>query len=206
MLPLDKNMNKILLTLLLSMSFSTAFASQDQSRESTIENLITHNDFKSLKTVLYDTDIDVLDRANGYSLLDYAMNRKNKRAAIILADYNNSSIPERNIIKIKNTITYLESEITKNTKVLSDHNNVDKNKAEINISQLQIMKESLMSQIKDLETKVGQVSKDERITKLEKEVQFLMQNFISIDDDKSDLKNKLETTKAMIIKANKTNC
>ncbi|MGR5365780.1 hypothetical protein [Photobacterium damselae] len=148
----------------------------------------------------------MLDRSTGYSLLDYAMNAHNKRAAIILADYNNSSIPERNIIKIRNTIKYLESEITKNTKVLTTNNDLSKIKAESNIAQLESMKNSLMMQIKELKTKVGQVSNDERIDKLEKEVKFLMGNFISIADDKTDLKNKLTTTDSMKIKAKQKDC
>lgn len=198
-------MNKLLATMIVTLCSGTAFAAP-ASIENTIENLISHNDFPALKAVLYDNNINVLDRSNGYSLLDYAMNTHNKRAAIILADYNNSSIPERNIVKIKNTISYLESEITKNTKVLATNNESGKVKAESNIVQLQAMKDSLMVQINELQKKVGQVSNDDRIAKLEKEVKFLMGNFISVDDDKIDLKNKLQTTKSMAIKAKTTDC
>ena len=168
--------------------------------------LISQNDFPALKTVLYDTNINVLDRSAGYSLLDYAMSKHNKRAAIILADYNNSSIPERNIVKIKNTISYLESEITKNTKTFATTSSSQKNKAESNIAQLKALKNSLTNQIKELQTKVGNVNNDDRITKLEKEVKFLMGNFISITDDKANAEEKMQATKSLKITAKSKDC
>ena len=198
-------MNKNIITLLVA-AFSGCAVAAPVITEHTIETLIHNKDFTSLKTVLYDSNIDVLDRSQGYSLLDYAMNKHDKRAAIILADYNNSSIPERNIIKIRNTIKYLESEIVKNTKILTTSNDESKSKVESTISQLHAMKESLISEIKDMHIKSNQVDDSSRIAGLEKKVKFLMGNFISVNEDKIDLKNKIETTKGMVLKSKTTNC
>ena len=191
----------IVFALIVSSSASTA--AQIDTPDHTIENLIEQNNYRTLKTVLYDHDYDVLDRASGYSLLDYAMSMHNKRAAIILADYNNSSIPERNIVKIKNTISYLESEIIKNTSLLNTSKTEHKSGVESNILQLKSMKENLMAQINDLQAKVGQVSNDDRITKLEKDVRFLMGNFISVDDDVLDSTEKKDVTTSLKITAKK---
>ncbi|EGR2229416.1 hypothetical protein QX249_09115 [Vibrio parahaemolyticus] len=88
----------------------TSFIAQASDYTSLIEG----KKYSELKSSLYKEQPNVLDRKDGYSILDYAIAKKDKRAAIIIADYNNSSLSQRKLKAIEIEISELSSEL-KNT-------------------------------------------------------------------------------------------
>jgi hypothetical protein len=72
---------------------------------------IDNRDYNGLKKHLYLAQPDVLRRSGGYSALDYAIVKRDKRAAIIIADYNNSSINQRRLRAIELEISNLDKQI-----------------------------------------------------------------------------------------------
>lgn len=88
----------------------TSFIAQASDYTSLIEG----KKYSELKSSLYKEQPNVLERKNGYSILDYAIAKKDKRAAIIIADYNNSSLSQRKLKAIEIEISELSSEL-KNT-------------------------------------------------------------------------------------------
>ncbi|MBU2895952.1 HlyD family secretion protein [Vibrio hepatarius] len=88
----------------------TSFIAQASDYTSLIEG----KKYSELKSSLYKEQPNVLDRKEGYSILDYAIAKKDKRAAIIIADYNNSSLSQRKLKAIEIEISELSSEL-KNT-------------------------------------------------------------------------------------------
>lgn len=88
----------------------TSFIAQASDYTSLIEG----KKYSELKSSLYKEQPNVLERKDGYSILDYAIAKKDKRAAIIIADYNNSSLSQRKLKAIEIEISELSSEL-KNT-------------------------------------------------------------------------------------------
>lgn len=104
--------------------------------------LIDNHDYNGLKKHLYLAQPDVLKRAGGYSALDYAIAKRDKRAAIIIADYNNSSINQRRLRAIELEITNLDKQIQGNTNTEQITKMIDKLKSEKSELQISIYEES----------------------------------------------------------------
>ncbi|WP_146147030.1 hypothetical protein [Photobacterium kishitanii] len=167
-----------------------------------IVNLIKNHDYVQLKADLYNNDIPVLNRNDGYSILDYAMNIGDKRAAIIIADYNNSSMSERNVVKMRNSIKVLETEITKtNTRMISSNGSY-KEDLQSKLKEMSEAKAKMESQINNIQSKInkdGSAELKEKVAKLEQDVKFLMSNFINADEIKNDFNEKIKSTSSLKI-------
>lgn len=74
-------------------------------------HIIENKDYSSLKVSLYKEQPNVLSRKDGFSILDYAIAKKDKRAAIIIADYNNSSMSQRKLQAIEFEIAALSEQL-----------------------------------------------------------------------------------------------
>ena len=92
-----------------------SFAIISPALASNFIELINTNNYPELKYALYKEQPNVLDRINGYSILDFAIAKKNKRAAIIIADYNNRSSSERRLSLIEIQISNLTLKLKNNS-------------------------------------------------------------------------------------------
>lgn len=75
------------------------------------EELIKENKYNELKQRLYLEKPNVLDRTNGLSIFDIAIKNKDKRSAIIVAEYQNFSLKNSEIKTIFDRIALLKSEL-----------------------------------------------------------------------------------------------
>lgn len=197
-------MKKLIIAITGLLLSTNSFA--DAQTKADIINIVKAHDYIELKNELYNSDINVLDRSGGYSVLDYAMNIGDKRAAIIIADYNNSSISERKIIKLKNSIKVLETEITKTNTILEKSDSGERIILENKLKEMALTKNKMEQEINKVQNKVSTSSdnaQNEKIEKLERDVKFLMSNFINADQIKKDFDEKIKSSAGLTITSSK---
>lgn len=145
--------------------------------------IIDNRDYAELKASLYTEQPNVLSRENGFSLLDYAIAKKDKRAAIIIADYNNSSLSKRRLQLIQIEINNLRSDLSE----ASNTSDIEKQ-----ISALEMEREALEKEISEaattkIDAKLKQIDPDlkslqEKVAALEAAQQTAKESPYSVED------------------------
>ncbi|MCY9861007.1 hypothetical protein OTK49_00430 [Vibrio coralliirubri] len=118
--------------------------------------IIDNQNYAELKATLYTEQPNALSREKGFSILDYAIAKKDKRAAIIIADYNNSSLSKRRLKLIEIEILNLSSAM----KEASSNTDIEEQ-----IAALELERKALQKQISDatatkVDAKLKQIDPD----------------------------------------------
>lgn len=118
--------------------------------------IIDNRDYAELKASLYTEQPNVLSRENGFSLLDYAIAKKDKRAAIIIADYNNSSLSKRRLQLIEIEISSLRSALNE----ASNTSDIEKQIAALEAERKALEKEISEAATTKIDAKLKQIDPD----------------------------------------------
>lgn len=151
----------------------TSFIAQASDYTSLIEG----KKYSELKSSLYKEQPNVLDRKDGYSILDYAIAKKDKRAAIIIADYNNSSLSQRKLKAIEIEISELSSEL-KNTQNANKEipAQLEKLIAERDKLKIEVSSESI-SKVEDKLAKLEEEAKNNKLDPVKAKLELMEKHY-----------------------------
>ncbi len=140
------------------------------------KNAIEQGDYEALKFELYTKNPNVLERVDGVSILDYSIAKKDKRAAVIIADYNNSNLKEKRLVEIEMELSKLKFTLQE-----SNENKGFQQLIELQDEKLSIITEQNKNKIEAFE---------ERLVKLEDQYIKLSQQVMPLE-----IKQKMVTLK-----------
>ena len=131
--------------------------------------LINSSNYSELKYSLYKEQPNVLERQNGHSILDFAIAKKDKRAAIIIADYNNRSFNERRLSLIEIQITELSLALENSNEM---HSEIPEKIKQLNDEKDELLKTMNNNTQKHIEDKLQDINPslkilEDKINKLE---------------------------------------
>nr|CAH7329538.1 conserved hypothetical protein [Vibrio chagasii] len=164
-----------------------SFGSHASARN--IDELLTERDYHGIKEALYSGQHNVLDRSQGASIFDKALALKDKRLAVIVADYHNSTATEKEIERVKLKINQLELSISE---APEQANELEEVKANFERQLRQLIVESNTEELKA------------RVVKLEESVEFLLQNVMLPNEKLTDGSSKLEAVSKLVLEAKNT--
>lgn len=141
------------------------------------KSLINNNDNQALKTSLYTEKPDVISRDEGDSILDYAVLVKNKRAAIIIAEYHNYSLKTNDINKIYNKIELIKNQLAQS--------------GDLNV---RTYLGDTLAVIQELEQKIKKLEADNQLL-----LDAVSENTVKYDDLIADLKVDVSSLKDQLI-------
>lgn len=165
-------LKKLSVITILSIIHSVAFATNPTY------NFIDNKDYAGLKKHLYISQPNVLERDQGYSSLDYAIAKRDKRAAIIIADYNNSSISQRRLRAVELELETLHH--------LVESQNPNSDEIMMAINQLESEKEKLRV---DVSTE-SILAVEKKMTHLEQRIVALESMAMPLEIKKAALKSR----------------
>ncbi|ELP6119155.1 TPA: hypothetical protein I7730_14400 [Vibrio vulnificus] len=163
-----------------------------QASEQIIDDLLSERDYNGIKETLYNGNYDVLDRKQGASIFDKTLALKDKRLAVIVADYHNSSAKEKEIERVKIKINQLEVSIAEASEETSELEHLEQIKADFERQLRQLVIESNTEDLKG------------RVLKLEESVEFLLQNIMLQNEKHVDSRNKLEVVSKLMLESKGT--
>lgn len=185
-----------------------------------INDIIDSGRYDELKEVIYSSNysVNVIDRSSGSSYFDYAVESGDKRAAIILAEYNNERV---DYLKLKRSQERLEALIIsiKESKEEIDRlkrEGLVENESKIKIlTQLNKEKEEeankLKSKLKSFYEgkKQEEISTTMKLSEIKQDINFYQSEITKLNDEVYSLKlhladvvNELNYMKGKVIDAN----